>query len=73
MKKIKIKFPKSIKIMHIPFMGGIGAYDQLYKEIDRIEYPKGVRYIRAVHEVFIDLKDSRLNRSSSEVELTKAR
>ena len=65
----KVKFPPKIRTLHIPFMAELGSYDQLRREIDRIDCPKGTRRIEASITLSIDLTKNKLNYSLAQVTL----
>ncbi len=51
-----VQFPRGIRRLNIPFMPDIGSYDQLSREMNRFEIPKGARRMSAEIVVSIDLK-----------------
>lgn len=69
--KIKVKFPKGIHTVNIPFMAKIGSYDQLYEAIEKIEPSKAARWIEATLKVNIDLKKEVLTYTSFQVSVSK--
>ena len=71
MTKIKVKFPKGIQKVHIPFMPNIDSYDQLYRQIERIEYPKSATRIEASIKVSIDLRHGTTSYQLSQVTVHK--
>lgn len=67
----KITFPKGIDTIHIPFTANIGSYNQLYKQIKRIKFPKSARRVEASLVVSIDLKEQLTNYQIAQVTLLK--
>jgi hypothetical protein len=47
----KIKFPKGIHAIHVPFHPEIGSYEQLYKQVSALDYPKSVKKVTAKIEI----------------------
>lgn len=41
----KIRFPRGIHMIHVPFMVNSGGYDDLEKELKKMDYPKTVKSI----------------------------
>lgn len=71
MRKIKVKFPKGVQRVHIPFLPELGSYDQLFREIERVEYPKKTRRIEASLVVSIDLAKGQTSYKIGEVVVSK--
>lgn len=70
-KKIKITFGKGVEAVIVPFLAELGSYDQLYKQMARIEPPRNARGIKCTLECFIDLKPKKhLNLSNRSAQVT---
>lgn len=70
-RKLKVTFPRGIHTVNIPFMGTIGAFDQIYEEVSKIDYPKSTRRIEASHTYIIELENPQLSYTISEVRLMR--
>lgn len=71
MKSSEIKFPRGIKIVHIPFYPDIGSFEQLHRRIEKIKFPKNARRIEASITVSVDLKAGETSYQLAQVSVIK--
>lgn len=70
-KNTEVNFPRGVHTVHIPFIPDSGSYDQLYKQIHRIKWPKNTRYVSAQIMVSIDARYGETNYEVSQVTIEK--
>lgn len=69
--KNKIRFPRGVVSVHVPFVPEYGSYEQLYEAIDKVKIPKSARMVVAQLTVSVDLRGGRTNYEIAEVILEK--
>lgn len=68
---IKVKFPKGVRTVHVPFLAELGSYDQLHKQMKKVKYPKSVRRIEASITCSIDLRKGETSYELAQVSVHK--